>query len=504
MATNPLIPSPNQTNPILDEIKSHVASMSPHAQSAIHAAIPMQGISTPPDGGNVRSISPPIQDPQAHPAVPPIGAPPAQHASSGIQTEHPQVASTILPPPTPGAAPPSSMMAPPPLPGPDRGSIQGQENETQRLIGSGSGASQIKNPVGRGLAEFGSAVGHIVAPGLSAEIPGTEDHNQRLIQQSQAKTGILQGQRTADTTDEENQARTGNIQATTGKTQEETAEMPGKTASEEALQGAQTQKDLTPPEPGIDKQTYDFLTKKLGMTPQEAYKEMQQEKGEPGREQQAQLRGDSLAQQRQLAEEGRRDRESFHRDSEEDRRLSREQAAALAGGKQDKTTQQAAYKAYTPALDSAERMNIMTQNAEEALRGNQQAGLSLLSNHIGMTMGLVKGARINKEIYKEAEQSQPWLQGVTAHFDSQGYLSGVALSPPQIGNMVDLAPGRMSQDISKARNEAKYMGAQDDGPDRTPSRSTMRYYLFKANGDKEKAKAAAAADGWSVTSAAAK
>jgi hypothetical protein len=158
----------------------------------------------------------------------------------------------------------------------------------------------------------------------------------------------------------------------------------------------------------------------------------------------------------------------------------------------------ATFKAFTPALDSAERVNIMTQNAEDALRGNQQAGLSLLSNHIGMTMGLVKGARINKEIYKEAEQSQPWLQGISAHWDKDGYLSGVALSPQQIGNMVDLAPGRMREDIGKARNESRYLGAKDDGPDRTPSRSTMRYYLFKTGGDKDKAKAAAAADGWTV------
>lgn len=168
---------------------------------------------------------------------------------------------------------------------------------------------------------------------------------------------------------------------------------------------------------------------------------------------------------------------------------------AGASVKGDATT----LKAYQPVLDSAERVNIMTQNAEDALHGNQQAGLSLLSNHIGMTMGLVKGARINKEIYKEAEQSQPWLQGVKAHFDDDGYLSGVALAPKQIGNMVDLAPGRMREDAGKARSQAKYLGASDDGPDRTPSRSTMRYYLFKAGGDKAKAKEAAAADGWTVS-----
>lgn len=207
MATNSLIPPPNQTNPILDEIKSHVTSMSPHAQSAIHAAIPMQGISTPPDGGNVRSISPPIQDPQSHPSVPPIGAPPAQH------TMNPDPQGSLRPggsaPPMP-ILPPSAdhVSGPPPM-----GSIQGQENETQRLIGSGSGASQIQNPIGRGLAETGSSLLHIVAPGIGREVPGTEDHNQKLIQQSQAKTGILQGEREGDTKDDLQQAQETNLEA---------------------------------------------------------------------------------------------------------------------------------------------------------------------------------------------------------------------------------------------------------------------------------------------------
>lgn len=209
MAASPITPPTD--NPLLDHplIKAAFAAGQQHAQNNT-------GISNPPDGGAVRSILPPqqeahamspIQDPTAHPAVPPIGMHPQQ---AGLQTESPHVSSTILPPPTPSAAPAGSMQAPPSLAGPARGTIPGEEAETQRLIQTGSGASQIKNPIGRTLAEIGSGVEHIVAPGLARVTPGTEDRNQNLIQQEQAKVGLLQGQQKNDTENVFRQEQTAN------------------------------------------------------------------------------------------------------------------------------------------------------------------------------------------------------------------------------------------------------------------------------------------------------
>ena len=87
-------------------------------------------------------------------------------------------------------------------------------------------------------------------------------------------------------------------------------------------------------------------------------------------------------------------------------------------------------KAYQPALDSAERMNVMTDAYEKAVKNHdQQAMLNLLANHLGMTMGLQKGARITRDLYQEAAQSTPWLDKIGAKFDSRGYLSGVTLNP---------------------------------------------------------------------------
>lgn len=156
-------------------------------------------------------------------------------------------------------------------------------------------------------------------------------------------------------------------------------------------------------------------------------------------------------------------------------------------------------KIYQPALDSGERFNVMTKNYEDAVKNHdQQAMLSLLANHLGMTMGLQKGARLTKDIINEAKESRPWLQGMGAKFDSDGVLSGVTLTQPQMKQMVDLGRGRFMEDTTKARNEARYIGSNDDGPERTPTKATINHYLGMTNGDIQKAKQLAAQDGWSV------
>ena len=141
----------------------------------------------------------------------------------------------------------------------------------------------------------------------------------------------------------------------------------------------------------------------------------------------------------------------------------------------------------------------MTESYEKAIKDHdQQAMLNLLANHLGMTMGLQKGVRMTKDIIQEAQQSQPWLQGVQAKFDKDGYLSGVNLSPNQMRQMVELGKSRYAEDTKKARSTAQYLGSNDDGPDRVPGRSTINFYIAKAGGDPAKAKKLATDDGWTV------
>jgi hypothetical protein len=100
-------------------------------------------------------------------------------------------------------------------------------------------------------------------------------------------------------------------------------------------------------------------------------------------------------------------------------------------------------KTQTMADDAADRMAIMDKNLIDGLAGNQQAMMSLVANHIGMTLGLQKGARITQTVWNEAVATAPWLGRISAHFDANGYLSGVVLTPEQMHQMVDLAHDRM-------------------------------------------------------------
>lgn len=83
----------------------------------------------------------------------------------------------------------------------------------------------------------------------------------------------------------------------------------------------------------------------------------------------------------------------------------------------------------------------MKQLEPEALKGNQQAMLAILANHIAMTTHQPGAAmRPTKELFDEAAATQPWMQKITKRFDANGVLVGVVLSPEQIKQMVGLAP----------------------------------------------------------------
>ncbi len=98
------------------------------------------------------------------------------------------------------------------------------------------------------------------------------------------------------------------------------------------------------------------------------------------------------------------------------------------------------------------RVATMEKNARDAYAGDQQAMLSLVANHIGMTLGAQKGARINQAVWNEAVESAPGIDKVLAkfgHFDTNnnwvldtpfdGYKGGVTLTGGQIKSMVKLA-----------------------------------------------------------------
>jgi len=88
---------------------------------------------------------------------------------------------------------------------------------------------------------------------------------------------------------------------------------------------------------------------------------------------------------------------------------------------------------------------MMLGAADRAKQGDQQAALSVVANHIGMTLGAQKGARINQAVWNEATESAPWLQNIQKRFGPDGYLQGVTLSPQQVDQMVEL--GKLRRDV---------------------------------------------------------
>ena len=102
----------------------------------------------------------------------------------------------------------------------------------------------------------------------------------------------------------------------------------------------------------------------------------------------------------------------------------------------------------------------MVDSLPKAKAGDQQAMLNLLTNHIGMTLGLQKGARITKDILNEATQSAPWLARIKSKFDNQGYLSGVTLTPEQMDSMMGLAVQQRGIAWQQARESGEQAGVE--------------------------------------------
>jgi hypothetical protein len=113
-------------------------------------------------------------------------------------------------------------------------------------------------------------------------------------------------------------------------------------------------------------------------------------------------------------------------------------------------------KAQSTYLQSIERYNVMSSALPKALAGDQQAMINLLYNHIGMTVGLQKGARITRDIISEAQTSAPWMAtllariGVGKEFTmTPDALRGVVIPPETMHNMIGLAEDRVSEDYNQ-------------------------------------------------------
>ena len=423
-------------------------------------------------------------------------------------------------------------------------SLQLAKSHFERMNPYGSAANHpgLIGKIEHGLATAGEIAGSMTVPEVVQQLPGTEMHRQMLdtrarAQQGEAtKEGLEQAQtkqasigsklppptQVFDDLKGQTNPETGKIY--TDQERLEVAQNPGKAS--EVTYARKFMKDN--PGSTYEQGAADYHRMVAGTKPTD---EVKQPVGTEGAarhdaelstltggmstsDKEAFLRAyavkptDTLAVQTKRLEDAKASAQLSS--SELDRKMAREQAQrnheeVMANSASNKSksegikARQEVAKIYADPMLSSERYNIMTKNLSDAVQHHdQQAMLSLLANHLGMTMGLQKGARLNQAIINEAASSQPWLAKINAKFDKDGYLSGLTLGPEQMKSMVNLARERYHEDVVKARNTAKYAGAEDDGPDRTPSTSTMHYYLDLSGGDVNKAKQLADEDGWTV------
>lgn len=531
MALTPLTTDPNATpssgNPLLDQIgavrqPSDLVNLHPAAKDVLESVYQQRRAQEM--GGAPMSLG--GQPQQQQPAGPaPLTRPaPAQPLNL-----------SALAKPNAGPAP---MMPHPPTSAPMSPNVQGAENEVNRLNSTGSGISQIHNPWGRIPLQILDAVGGSFFPKISALLPGTELHHDRLVGEAEGNLKNQEGLEKDQAANAETAARTTELGAQadslahpkdeitpistadgyvgvskhTGKAEPITVNGEQAQPVEKAIQPHYT----TTPDgsvlaistdkngehktetvyQGTAKQQPKAVTLEVGGKPHtvivdESTGKTIKDLGETG-EKPPSVNVNSGTWQ--LDEDPSGKPVLFNSKTGETK-------AAPEGLQKSGTSAKGnalASKTFAPAMDSAERFNVMSNNYDDAVKNHdQQAMLSLLAQHLGMTMGGVKGAKLNKQIIEEAQNSQPFLQGIGAKFDKDGYLSGVTLSQPQMKQMVDLGRQRFAEDTSKARSEARYAGVKDDGPDRTPNTSTIHHYLSLTNGDVSKAKELAAQDGWS-------
>ena len=228
------------TNPILDEL----GGLSPGAQQALIGAHSATTLAPQPP-----PIDPGLQAPSKIQKPAQIGAPPPA-----------PTATMSGPPPSMGAPSMPNVEAP-------RGTLQGDQNERGRLEATGPGITQIHSKIENSqfgqnhptlgkIAGYGAeiplrvleAAGSMLGPVRSAEqlLPGTQAHHAMEMRNLNATIGNESKENLQGAQTQEASARTAETGARTGLTEEQLKELPGRTASEEALQSAEAYKALHP------------------------------------------------------------------------------------------------------------------------------------------------------------------------------------------------------------------------------------------------------------------
>jgi len=215
------------------------------------------------------------------------------------------------------------------------------------------------------------------------------------------------------------------------------------------------------------KQFYETTT---GVKEGEAEKRQAEREAAEAARQQATATASAERQEKMISAESERQQKSLQAQSENlDKRLSFEQEAldkrlAKTEESKDKSLREKVVNYYDQAMNADTRLQLMRQSAENAKQGDQQAMVNILSNHVAMVQGIPRGKvpRVSQQMFKEAQESSPVLKRIAAHFDKEGYLTGVVLTPQQIDQMLKLGQETRDTEWQTARNKAHYVGVYDE------------------------------------------
>lgn len=148
----------------------------------------------------------------------------------------------------------------------------------------------------------------------------------------------------------------------------------------------------------------------------------------------------------------------------------------------DKSVEKEAGDTYATLQGAIDRQDTMHKNLADVLKGDQQAMISMVANHIGMTLGAQKGARINQAVWNEAVRSAPWIEVVKSqwfHEDANGdlvfdgYKTGVTLTAEQARQMVRLADEKVDT-LAKHYARSKEMMAGREGAARSKGKVSLK------------------------------
>lgn len=314
--------------------------------------------------------------------------------------------------------------------------------------------------IGHILGRIANIAGDIFAPGVMANIPGTQLNKEREEQENLA--GIAKG------TQLENQTTEAEAQKTRAETEQEKANQP--TTKDihqhyaDAVADAISRK-VDPSTDPIVRQWADAITSIQKETaPKPAH--ITYDSGIPvtvtdSKGNVYDVNDPKLPPELKPLVDAANRAHRTHVTEETDKQARAEAAAARRSEHSaDSRSETVANKRYETALDAEQRLSRMEAAYQKGLKGDQQAMLSLLTDHIGMTLGMQKGARITKDILNEATQSQPWLAKIKSRFDDRGYLSGVTLGPEQMKQMLELGYGARDRAVQGAYDASQLYGVE--------------------------------------------